>query len=264
MMSAVDDGVGSILAKLRNFALERDTLIFFLSDNGGASGASNRPLNGSKARFWEGGYRVPFLLQWPAQISGALEYKEPIISLDIFTTAVVAAGAKMPADRIMDGVDLLPFLSGKKKTPPHEILFWRDLEQYKSWGKGYAVRKGKWKLFGQPKDYDWRRGTPELRQKYANVYEQPYNSVAELYASKPERVDDYDSRLVQLFDLSLDISETKNLASQYPEVVAELIKEYKRWESEVMWPRWERPYWERFPITRLAEFEKNRLKGKNT
>ena len=164
----------------------------------------------------------------------------------------------MPSDRVMDVVDLVPHLTGTKLTPPHEILFWRDFEMYKSWGKGFSVRKGKWKLLREPRDYDWRRGTPEIRQKYADVYEKPYNSIAGLYAGNVKRDDDADRSLIQLYDLSTDLGENRDLAAQRTEVVDELLKEYKRWESQLMHPLWERPYWERWPITRLAAFEKKR------
>jgi arylsulfatase A-like enzyme len=206
--------------------------------------------------MWEGGIRVPFLFQWPSKVVGGQEYKEPIISLDIFSTAVAAAGAKMPTDRIMDGVDLLPYLTSKKKNPPHEYLFWRDLEMYKSFGKGFAVRKGKWKLFQMPEDYD--EVYTRLGAKYAEKHEKRYNSVAEMYAAGPEPRHLNDRELIHLHDLSVDVGETRNLVKQHPEIVEEMMREYKRWESQLQWPRWERGYWERLPITRLAEFEKKR------
>jgi arylsulfatase A-like enzyme len=146
MLSAMDDAVGKVLAKLREKGLEDDTLIFFFSDNGGPTmvgttinGSINFPLRGSKRQLLEGGVRVPFVLQWKARLPGGKTYDHPIIALDIFPTALAAAGGDPKADRKIDGVNLLPFLEGKSTGPPHEQLFWR-------FGDQFAVRKGDWKL----------------------------------------------------------------------------------------------------------------------
>ncbi len=141
MLSAMDDGIGAFLKKLRDTGLERDTLIFFLSDNGGppGNGSSNGPLRGYKATVYEGGIRVPFLLRWPARIPAGVVHQNPVISLDVLPTALAAAGGKLPTDRPMDGVNLLPYATGEKSDPPHDLLFWR-MRQNK------AVRKGNWKL----------------------------------------------------------------------------------------------------------------------
>jgi arylsulfatase A-like enzyme len=142
MLSAMDDGVGAVLAELRRSGVERDTMIFFLSDNGGpteVNGSRNTPLSGVKGMVREGGIRVPFILRWPARIPGGKTYDAPVISLDIFPTAVAAAGGTIPRDRVMDGVDLLPHILGHNSGAPHDFLFWRMDDQH-------AVRRGKWKL----------------------------------------------------------------------------------------------------------------------
>jgi arylsulfatase A-like enzyme len=139
MLAAMDDGVGAVLEKLRAAKLEEQTLIFFISDNGGPTPVNtsrNNPLSGHKAQVLEGGIRVPFMVQWKGRIPPAVVH-HPVISLDIFPTALAAAGAKPPKD--LDGLNLLPLLSGKNNTPPHEMLFWR-------FGGQSAVRRGKWKL----------------------------------------------------------------------------------------------------------------------
>ncbi|MBI2843256.1 MAG: sulfatase-like hydrolase/transferase [Armatimonadetes bacterium] len=246
MVSAVDDGVGAVLHKLRETGLEQDTLIFFLSDNGGAAGSNNGGLRGSKGRFWEGGIRVPFLFQWPRKIPAGQVYKEPVISVDIFATAVAAAGGMLPKDRVMDGVDIVPYLTGKRKTPPHELLFWRELEMYKSFDKGYAVRKGRWKLVKHPVEYD-------------KLYEDP-ETYKRLYTNRYGYMRSEDRKLLQIYDLSTDIAESKNLAEQHPEIVDELRNAYGQWESQLMWPRWEKGFWERPPVGRKAAFEIEVLK----
>ncbi len=144
MLSAMDDGVGSVLAELRERKLEEGTLIFFLSDNGGPTEeltSSNRPLRSGKGRLWEGGIRVPFLAQWKEHLPAAQIYEDPVISLDIFATALAAAGVK-PAGAKLDGVDLLPYLLRRSQGRPHETLFWR-------YGRSLALRLGNWKLLRQ-------------------------------------------------------------------------------------------------------------------
>jgi len=142
MLTAMDEGIGKILAKLRELGIEKDTLLFFINDNGGptpANGSDNSPLRATKGTMYEGGIRVPFMVQWPGHLKGGRVYEHPVISLDILPTAAAAAGAEPPKDRRIDGVNLLPYLMGRAKGVPHEILFWRR-------GQDHAVRKGKFKL----------------------------------------------------------------------------------------------------------------------
>ncbi|MFY9610457.1 MAG: sulfatase [Blastocatellia bacterium] len=143
MVSALDDAVGVILKKLRDTGLEKDTLVVFLSDNGCAtySGAcTNDPLRFGKLTHLEGGFRVPFAMQWPGQLKAGTVSDQVISSLDLFPTAVALAGGELPKDRVLDGVDLMPYLTGKNKSAPHPVLCWRN-------GSNAAVRKGNWKLF---------------------------------------------------------------------------------------------------------------------
>jgi arylsulfatase A-like enzyme len=142
MLSAMDDGVGAVLATLRRHGLEENSLVFFLSDNGGtrmSKGFSNGPLRGCKDSLLEGGIRVPFLMQWPRRIRGGGVYANPVIALDVFATSVAAAGGTLPADRVMDGVDLIPFATGQRPNAPHNMLFWK-------WMDTAAARQGQWKL----------------------------------------------------------------------------------------------------------------------
>lgn len=137
MVSAVDDGVGTVLDKLQELKLTGNTIVIFLSDNGGPendNGSDNGPLRAGKGSLFEGGIRVPFAIQWPARIKANTVYQQPVISLDIFAT-VAANVRKAAAPRNkLDGADLLPYLTGTKPGPPHEYLFWRQFDQ-----KNYAV-----------------------------------------------------------------------------------------------------------------------------
>ena len=142
MASGLDDAVGAVLERLRAYDLERDTLVFFLSDNGSPllNGAgSNGIFNGSKFTYYEGGVRVPFMVRWPGRIPAGKVYKTPVVSRDILPTAMAVAGVPLPSGVEFDGLDLMPFLNGTKNYVPHDMLFWRA-------GKGRAVIMGRWKL----------------------------------------------------------------------------------------------------------------------
>jgi arylsulfatase A-like enzyme len=142
MMSAMDDAVGSVLEQVRKMGQEENTLIFFFSDNGGPTvqtTSKNGVLRGVKATTLEGGIRVPFCAQWKGKIAPGMTYDNPIQNLDILPTAIAAAGGELDPAWKLDGVDLLPFLTGKNTAKPHETLYWR-------FGEQWAVRHGDWKL----------------------------------------------------------------------------------------------------------------------
>ncbi|MGA2497741.1 MAG: sulfatase-like hydrolase/transferase [Tepidisphaeraceae bacterium] len=137
MIGAMDDGVGRIMARLRDSGIEERTLVFFLSDNGGAGGAKgsrNGRLRRGKGATFEGGVRIPFAVRWPVKIEPA-RFDKPVSALDITPTALALAGVKVDG---LDGVDLLPFLSGEDPASPHDMLCWR-------YGERKAIRKAHWK-----------------------------------------------------------------------------------------------------------------------
>lgn len=160
MISAMDDGVGLIRKTLRAHGLEKKTLIFYIGDNGaplkihkldapgggpGWDGSLNKPMNGEKGMLSEGGIRVPFVVAWPGTIPGGQIYKHPIVALDVAATAVALAG--LPADKSLDGVNLIPYLSGKRTGAPHDSIQWRWIAQA-------AIREGRWKfLKGGQREY---------------------------------------------------------------------------------------------------------------
>jgi arylsulfatase A-like enzyme len=143
MICALDDAVGVTLAALRASGKAENTLVFFFSDNGGpisVNGSRNDPLRGAKGQVYEGGMRVPFLVSWPAKLPQDVKYHPAVSSLDVFATAAAITGAQVPPAHKLDGVDLIPFLTGGKKSAPHERLFWRT-----GGGAQIAVREGDWK-----------------------------------------------------------------------------------------------------------------------
>lgn len=180
LVVGLDDAIGTVLSALRDSGQEDNTLVFFCSDNGGPIGVThieNTPLRGAKGQVYEGGIRVPFLVSWPRRLPKGQTYDHPVISLDIFVTALTAAGAALPATPV-DGVNLLPHLTGERATPPHERLFWRT-----GGGALHAVRAGSWKWLkaaGQPAElYDLSQDIGEA----SNLSAQQPQKGAELEAA---------------------------------------------------------------------------------
>jgi len=151
MLSAVDDGVGRIVETLEKCGITENTMIWVVGDNGaplkihkhdapgggpGWDGSLNDPMNGEKGMLAEGGIRVPCVVSWKGTIPGGQVYSHPVISLDMAATANALAG--LPDDPVLDGVNLVPYLTGEKTGAPHEALTWRWLGQS-------AIRKGQWK-----------------------------------------------------------------------------------------------------------------------
>jgi len=147
MVMALDDSIGRVLKTLRDNGLEENTLIFFMSDNGGPlikgsapNGSRNDPLRGSKLQLWEGGIRVPFFAQWKGHLPAGKIVSEPIISLDILPTACAVAGVETKPEWKLDGLNLMPLLEGKTEHLARTELFW------KFGSDQFAVRNGGWKL----------------------------------------------------------------------------------------------------------------------
>ncbi len=146
MLAIMDEGVGEILDTLDRFGLSDDTLVIFFFDNGRARGttATNGALRNYKHSVYEGGVRVPFLLRWPKRIPSGTVSDEPVISIDAFATILAASGVELPANLIIDSRDILPAVTGALDHPLHEALYWSWIN--KDSDKGWAVRKGHWKL----------------------------------------------------------------------------------------------------------------------
>jgi arylsulfatase A-like enzyme len=209
MMSAMDDGIGRTLAAIRAEGLEDNTLIFFFSDNGGPTmagttinGAINTPLRGSKRQTWEGAIRVPFVIRWKGRLPEGKIDSRPVIQIDVLPTALAAAGVEPVPGWKLDGVNLLPFLTGNAQGSPHEALYWRMFGHM-------AIRKGRWKLV---KTMDG----PVLAADTSNP----------------------DLSGAQLFDLTTDIGEQHDLAASRPATVKELADDWLRWSHQMAKPLW--------------------------
>lgn len=150
MVDSLDQNVERLLKELDRNGLYDNSLIFFLSDNGGVyasesrrheNWANNFPLRGGKGSFYEGGIRVPFIASWPAKWPTGKRYSPMVSSLDIATTAIAAAGFEGVPESALDGVDLTPYLTGKVSGSPHAYLFWRS-----AYNNSFAVRSNDSKL----------------------------------------------------------------------------------------------------------------------
>jgi arylsulfatase A-like enzyme len=187
MMSAMDDAVGAVVRKLADAKLTESTLVVFVSDNGGptmkgvtVNGSVNAPLRGSKRTTLEGGVRVPFVVSWPGRVPAGATDGRPVVQLDILPTALAAAGVDVKPEWKLDGVNLLPFLTGANPGRPHDALFWR-------FGGQTAVRKGDWKLVRYDRAADGAGGLSA-----AKLYDlrTDIGESTDLAATHPDRVAD--------------------------------------------------------------------------
>ncbi len=178
MVRSLDRNVGRVLDALKAQGLEDNTLVIFTSDNGGANYIGlpkiNQPYRGWKLTFFEGGIHTPYFMRWPGQIPAGISYERPVSHFDIFATAMGAANVPMPADRVMDGVNVIPYVTGAISSAPHDLLFWRS-GQYK------VVRSGDWKY--QISEYQkkvWLFDLKSDRTEQRNVADANPDKVSEL------------------------------------------------------------------------------------
>jgi len=197
VIEAIDWSTGQILDKLKELGLDDNTLVIFTSDNGpwlskGKDGGSALPLRDGKGTTFEGGMREPCIMRWPGKIPAGRTCSEIASTIDVMPTLAGLAGAKIPADRIIDGKDIWPLMSGVAgaKTP-HEAYF------YSSGNELQAVRSGKWKLHLD-------RARPQAGRKK--------NAPAQGGQKTP----------AALYDLQADVGEKNNVAEQNPDVVNRL------------------------------------------
>ncbi len=201
LLIGLDDAVGRVMKHLRDTGLDKNTLVFFFSDNGGSgrkpylayNTGVNTPLRGDKGQTLEGGIHVPFFVTWPGHVPAGKIYEHPVTALDILSTACAVAAA--PTDATLDGVNLLPFLMGKNSAPPHSALHWR-------FGPQKAIRKGDWKLV------DWF----DFKTRQSSGWE--------------------------LYNLKDDIAEQHNRAAKRPDLVNELASDWTAWDKQNVPPLW--------------------------
>ena len=205
MALALDRSVGLVLDELQKHSMTDNTLIFFVNDNGGVAGHDNAPLRGYKGSTWEGGTRVPFAIQWPAGLPKGKVIDAPVISLDIFPTAMAAAGVMNSPGQPLDGVNLLPYMRGETKERPHQTLYWKN-------GTKWAVRDGDLKAVAGNDGGNSGKGKKAKKGKPSSE--------------------------ILLFDLSKDTSESNNLAASRPDDVTRLEKLYRDWKKDFPAPTW--------------------------
>ena len=208
MMLAMDENIGKVLKKLADLKLDKNTLVIFISDNGGPvmkgttiNGSVNAPFRGGKRTTLEGGIHVPYILSWPGKVNPG-RYDSPVIQLDLNVTALNVAGVEVKPEWKLDGVNLLPYLTGKNSEKPHQVLYWRMGEQM-------AIRSGDFKLVRYDTNAETNTGAKQ----------QP--------VSAPK-----------LYNLKDDIGESKDLSSAMPEKVKELQTLWDAWNATLVKPLW--------------------------
>ncbi|MCM2371512.1 sulfatase-like hydrolase/transferase [Aporhodopirellula aestuarii] len=225
MVAELDSGIGRVLDALDKSGKAKDTLIFFLSDNGGLPywwKGSNGNLRGLKRFQFDGGNKVPFIVRWPAAVAADQVRTQPVISLDILPTALAAAGIPTPENEVLDGIDLLPSLKAQQDLQPDRPLFWAgshfectDIksdcwENHDNPPPAWAVRKGKWKLI-----QIMEHGRP------------------------------------MLFNIANDPSESNDLIAQNPEVASEMQRAFAKWFQIGADPiAWNRVYFQQLKAIR--------------
>ena len=210
----LDSGVGLLLDKLNELGIAENTIVVFTSDNGGTRGSSQEPLRGNKGCYYEGGIREPFIVRWPGVTKAGSVSATPVLNIDLFPTFADAAGAKIRADKILDGESLQALCRGEKLK--RESIFWHFpgyLDEAVNRGReldvrtGFrtrpisAIRKGEWKLHLFHEEWLLDGG----REKIAT------------------------NNAVELYHLSEDIGEHKNLANTNTTKRDELLDELLGW-----------------------------------
>jgi len=217
MIQCADDGIGRVMAKVREIGEAENTLVFFLTDNGGTRGMpgpNNSPLRGWKRTMWEGGLRIPFIVRWPGKLPAGTVHRQPVLSLDIYPTVLAAAGVEPPEGHHLDGENMLPALRGERDGPLHEAI---------AWGGAHH--------------------TPESNPHYhekAGHAEAPY---AWAVRRGPWRmIDPGDGP--RLYHLGRDIGEENDVIAEHPEVAEQMKRAYLDWSSEMDEPQnWPEQYW---------------------
>jgi arylsulfatase A-like enzyme len=199
MLDSMDSNIGRVLDTLKAQGLYENTLLFFISDNGGAEDKSNYsynyPLRGIKSSMYEGGIRVPFALQWPAKIKPAI-FDAPVSSIDVIPTALAAAGFTQDPELQMRGRNLLPYFTDNAPEFEDRYLYWRFMH-------GHVIRNHEWKLV------------------------RPWGGRDFIATDAWE-----------LYHISEDISESNNVIKQYPEIAAELGTAWESWSASLMPAQW--------------------------
>jgi arylsulfatase A-like enzyme len=196
MIQALDRSVGRVMQALEDNGIDNNTLVVFTSDNGGAGYVGlpdiNKPYRGWKITFFEGGTHVPFFMRWPKEVTPGTTYDKPVALIDLFSTAAAAAGVSVPGDRVIDGVDLIPFVKGADPGFPHDTLFWRT-GYYQSVLKRDTITGDFWKMqVNDIPDKVWLYNLTADPTEQNNLADTQPTKVAELQAA----LDDYNAEQV--------------------------------------------------------------------
>lgn len=143
MIESVDQGVGTILAALDRHGLSRDTLVIFTNDNGGEWLSRNAPFSHRKSTLWEGGIRVPLIMRWPNHLPAGKTSAQVAITMDLTASIIATTGTKVTLDQPLEGINLIPILTGNTTPQVERELFWRIVRPNRL---QKAVRSGRWKL----------------------------------------------------------------------------------------------------------------------
>ncbi len=206
MTEELDWSCGEIIKALEAAGILDNTIVVFTSDNG-PSAVAAPPLHGGKGSTWEAGFRVPMIARWPGKIPAGSVNREMTTMMDFYKTLANVAGAEVPTDRILDGYDILPLLQGERMKSPYDFLCYYGRD-----GALAAIRKGPWKIhFLEPSE------------RWAG--KQPVKEA--LLDTKPA------TPLPWLYDLSADIGETRDVAAEHPEIVAQLTELARSFDSKL-------------------------------
>ncbi len=200
VMMEIDWSCGQIVAKLKDLGLDENTLVVYTSDNGpwlgyGIDGGSAGPFREGKGSTWEGGMRVPGIFWWPGKIPGGRRTEAVAGNIDILPTVAGLSGAKLPMDRILDGRDLWPLLSGKTNTSPHKFFHYFGGGRVGGAANYRGIRDARWKLLVKP------AGQGRVAPK-------------------------------ELYDLGADPSEKFDRLKHHPDVAERLMNEVERFRDE--------------------------------
>jgi arylsulfatase A-like enzyme len=226
----LDFSVGRVLDRIKELGLDDNTLVMFTSDNGPYYGGSTAGLRGMKGTSWDGGVRVPMIARWPGKIPAGIVTKEVAGIIDIFPTVCGVTGARIPADRVIDGKDILPLMRSAEAKSPHEALFAMAGAQLA------IVRSGKWKLHYRAPGHD-RSMSEEEAAKWVDP--RGPDGVTILAPYEQARPNQYPGsrdgdapKRFMLFDLDNDPAEKRDVSAEHPEVVARLKAAFEKMEAE--------------------------------
>ena len=226
----LDWSVGQVLAKLKELGLDENTLVMFTSDNGATFGGSTAGLRGMKGSTYEGGYRVPMISRWPGHIPAGHVSAQPAVMMDLFAIVLHVTGAKLPDERVIDGRNILPLLTGDAKSP-HKVIFGQQNS------KLACVRDARWKLhvirpggglagiYKPGQTYVDPRGPDgvTILAPYEQAQPSEHPGVQGGDAPKP----------MQLFDLQNDPNEQHDVAVEHPDEVKRLKTAYDAVNKDV-------------------------------